>query len=249
MNNRYFIAFSYSGKAYCGWQRQPNGLSVQEVMEKCMSLKTGSKVELLAAGRTDAGVNAKCMTAHFDFEGEWDNKLNDKLNAFLPADIAILNVSRVKNEAHARFSALSRSYEYHIILEKNPFLTEFAWYIHKMPDVEAMKSALSALFRFSEFTSFSKMHSDNKTDICKILKADICLKENNLLVFSITADRFLRNMVRAITGTLVDVGLGKISPERFSEIIAAKDRSLASMSAPAQGLFFVKANYDEDVFI
>lgn len=214
-----------------------------------MSLKTGNNIELTAAGRTDTGVHALCMTAHFDHEGEWNVSLKNKLNAFLPSDISVIDVKKVKDDAHARFSAEWRSYEYLITLKKDPFMNDFAWQIHRDLDIESMKIAAKSLFDHSGFTSFSKLHSDNKTDVCRIIKAEIELKQDNLLVFTITADRFLRNMVRAITGTLADVGQGKITTERFSEIIAAKDRSLASMSAPAHGLYFVKAGYPAEVYI
>lgn len=245
MNYRYFIYFSYHGKSYCGWQRQPNGLSVQEVMEKCMTLKSGSKVELLAAGRTDAGVHALQMTAHFDSETEWTPDLVHQVNAFLPDDIAIQRVAAVRPDAHARFSALWRSYEYRITLKKNPFILDQAWHVYRDPDIEAMKKAIAVLGNYTCFTSFSKLHSDNKTDTCKIMKAEIEVRENDLLVISLKADRFLRNMVRAITGTLVDVGHRKITPGQFAEIIEKKDRSLASMTAPAHGLFFMEAGYPD----
>ena len=247
MKNRYFITFAYHGKNYCGWQKQPNGISVQEEMEKRLSMKAAHVIEMVAAGRTDAGVHAKAMTAHFDFEGELPLDFGYKMNAFLPDDISILTIFPVKAIAHARFSAISRSYEYHISIGKNPFLKDLSWHIYNSLDVEAMNKAASMLFQYNEFTSFSKLHSDNKTDICNIMKAEFEIREEGLVVFHIKADRFLRNMVRAITGTLVEVGQGKMTPEQFGEIIQKKDRSAASMSAPAHGLFFVSAEYPEDI--
>jgi tRNA pseudouridine38-40 synthase len=218
-------------------------------MEKCMSLKSGNNVELFAAGRTDAGVHAAKMTAHFDSDAEWNPKLIQQVNAFLPDDIAIHNIYSVTLQAHARFSALWRSYEYRITTKKNPFLTESAWYIHRELDIEAMKEAMSNLYNYTCFTSFSKLHSDNKTDNCKIIHAEIELRENHILVISLKADRFLRNMVRAITGTVTDVGHHKITTTQFCEIIEKRDRSLASMTAPAHGLYFMEAGYPPDIIM
>ncbi len=249
MKHRYFIYFSYNGAAYVGWQIQPNGLSVQEVMQKAFSTILRAEVEITAAGRTDSGVHARCMVAHFDVQEELSSLANfvDKLNSFLPADIAIQKIVKVKPDAHARFDAVSRRYEYHLITEKNVFLNDFVMRVFHPLDFEAMNRAADTLFDYSDFTSFSKLHTDVKTNNCKITHAKWTF-EKDRWVFSIEADRFLRNMVRAIVGTLLDVGRGKMSVEEFRQVIEVKNRCDAGASVPAKGLYLVHVAYPEELF-
>ena len=193
---RYFIELSYNGEKYHGWQNQPNAISVQEVLEKALSTLLRSKISVLGAGRTDAGVHAKQMFAHFDTEVAIDpSELTLKLNSFLPKDVAIHGIQQVKNDAHARFDATGRTYEYWIVTEKNPFHNQSAHLVYKKLDVDLMNTAAKILFEYEDFKSFSKTHTDVKTYICKLEKA-IWEQRNELLVFTIRADRFLRNISR-----------------------------------------------------
>lgn len=244
---RYFIQFAYFGKAYHGWQNQPNAITVQQVLEEGLSMLLRSKVAVVGAGRTDAGVHAKDMFAHFDFkEIESPTDLAHRLNNYLPADVAIKSIVKVSDDAHARFDALERTYEYWIVQEKNPFYIETAHYIWTSLDVEAMNKAASILMEYEDFECFSKSHTDVKTYLCK-LKNAVWEQKEDTLVFTITADRFLRNMVRAIVGTLLEVGLKKIAPEAIREIIKSKDRSRAGVSVPAKGLYLTKVLYPEKI--
>lgn len=251
MSNRYFIELSYRGTNYHGWQIQENAHSVQAELNKALSVLLKEDIITIGAGRTDTGVHAKFFVAHFDTEHTELITRSDftyHLNQILPKDISIKAIKKVKPEAHARFDATSRTYEYVICKEKDPFCLNMAWLYTGQLNVESMNLAIQHLFTYTDFTSFSKVGSDNKTSICKIISANWEEREN-LLVFTITADRFLRNMVRAIVGTLIDVGRQKISIDRFSEIIAAKDRSLAGSSAPAEGLYLTGIEYPDSTFI
>lgn len=241
---RYFLEFSYHGKNYFGYQIQPNQISVQEVLEEALSTLLQQKIKIIAAGRTDTGVHAKKMFAHFDVEEILPEKLLHQLNSFLPADIAVHKIFQVKEDFHARFDATFRTYQYHISQEKNPFTEDFSWQLWRRKlDVERMNLASKILFEYSDFTSFAKVNSDAKTNICKIYRAD-WEKQDNELTFTISADRFLRNMVRAIVGSLVDIGAGKYEPENLRQIIEGKNRSLAGTSVPAKGLVLVDVGYN-----
>ena len=241
---RYFVYLSYKGTNYHGWQIQPNSITVQEVLNKSFSTLLRENTELTGAGRTDTGVHASYYVAHFDSENEQlDNERTVyKLNSFLPKDIAISAIAKVKPEAHARFDATSRSYEYHISTKKNPFEIEFSHSLYSKLDVIKMNEAAHSLYEYSDFTSFSKLHTDSKTNICKVTNANWLL-EDGKLIFSISADRFLRNMVRAIVGTLLSVGSGRESVQGFRNIIEAQNRNIAGQSVPPQGLFLTDIKY------
>ncbi|MFK8298379.1 tRNA pseudouridine(38-40) synthase TruA [Capnocytophaga cynodegmi] len=245
---RYFIEFSYNGKNYHGWQNQPHSISVQEVMEKCLTTLLRTKIEIVGAGRTDSGVHALQMFAHFDTEKTIDNQLVYKLNSFLPKDIAVHQIHKVRDDAHARFDAIKRTYEYHISTYKDAFRYESSMYINLPLDVQKMQEVTNILFKYTDFQCFSKSNTDVRTYNCKIYQA-FWRQEGGLLIFTISADRFLRNMVRAIVGTLIDVGLNKISVIDFQNIIESKNRSKAGASVPACGLFLKKVEYSEDIFV
>ena len=241
---RYFIEFAYKGTHYHGWQYQPNAVSVQEMLNKALSVVLNAEIDAMGAGRTDTGVHATQMFAHFDIENEFEiPTIIHKLNSFLPKDIAVYNIIPVHDEAHARFDATKRTYEYHIHTTKNPFLEETSWYLHQQPNVEWMNEAAKLLFNHTDFQCFSKVNTDVNTFNCDIFEA-YWKQQDNQLVFTISADRFLRNMVRAIVGTLINVGLGKITISDFNAIIESKDRSKAGFSVPAHGLYLTKINYD-----
>lgn len=241
---RYFLKFAYKGTHYHGWQVQPNDVSVQSVMTEKISMVLRSPVELVGAGRTDAGVHARCMYAHFDIDKEIIDPplIVNKLNALLPPDIAIYDLYRVDDDLHARFSAKYRTYRYYVSTRKSPFNHEFAARFTFPLDVEKMNEAAGKLLEYTDFTSFSKLHTDAKTNDCDVSFAQ-WEKHDDCLVFTITANRFLRNMVRAVVGTLVEVGKGKLTVEHFCEIIEKKDRCAAGMSVPAQGLFLEDVGY------
>ncbi|MBR5864233.1 MAG: tRNA pseudouridine(38-40) synthase TruA [Alistipes sp.] len=249
---RYFIELSYDGAAYCGWQRQPDAPTVQQALEKALSTLLRAEIEVVGAGRTDTGVNASFYVAHFDVaEPVADAKqLVYKLNLILPHDIAVRSVKRVKDDAHARFDAREREYTYYISQRKNPFRRYSAWQYYVALDVEKMNKAAESLLVWDDFTTFAKLNSNNKTNICRVVKAEWCrdADDEDLLVFTIRADRFLRNMIRAIVGTLVDVGRGRYSVEEFERILHSCDLSLASAGAPAQGLFLSDVQYDAEVY-
>ncbi len=240
---RYFIQFSYNGKAYHGWQNQPNAITVQQVLENAFFTLLRSDVSLMGAGRTDAGVHAKQMFAHFD-----SNEINDitdliyKLNALLPNDIAVQQIISVQPKAHARFDATSRTYEYWIVQDKNPFYDDAAYYLKHPLDIIKMNQAAALLLQYEDFECFSKSNTDVHTYLCNITNAKWTM-ESELLVFTITANRFLRNMVRAIVGTLLDVGIGKRTVEDVKAIINSKDRSNAGTSVPAKGLYLTEITY------
>jgi len=240
---RYFIEFSYKGTNYHGWQYQPNAASVQETLTKALSVILKNEIELVGAGRTDSGVHAKQMFAHFDYVLEIEATfLIHKLNSFLPKDIAILNIYKVSNEAHARFDATKRTYEYHLHTQKDAFEGEDSWYYQNELNLEKMNEACKILINHTDFECFSKVNTDVKTFNCTIFEAH-WKKNDHRLVFTISADRFLRNMVRAIVGTMINIGLEKVSLHDFFQIIESKDRNKAGFSAPAQGLYLMKVEY------
>ena len=245
---RYFIEFSYNGLSYHGWQNQPNAISVQEVIEKALSTLLRDSIIVLGAGRTDTGVHAKQMYAHFDTQVTFDfQELIFRLNAFLPNDIAINNIIKVKPDAHARFDALERTYEYWMVTKKSPFLFHSAHCVLHSLDIDGMNNAAAALMEYKNFKSFSKSNTDVKTYLCDVREA-FWSGDGKKWVFKISADRFLRNMVRAIVGTLLKVGTHKINPEEIRTIIDSKDRSKAGASVPAKGLYLTKVTYPETIF-
>lgn len=246
---RYFIELSYNGRAYHGWQIQPNAITVQEVLENAISTILKQKITIVGAGRTDTGVHAKQMFAHFDYDKTiLLEDLNYKLNGFLPKDIVVKEVFRVKDNAHARFDAIRRTYDYRISTKKNAFNFDAAYSVQLPLDVKAMQEASSILLDYKDFQCFSKSHTDVKTYNCDI-KAVQLFSNGDEVVFTITADRFLRNMVRAIVGTLINVGLGRTTIEDVHTIIKSKDRGKAGFSVPAHGLYLVEVTYPEDVFL
>ncbi|MCM8569073.1 tRNA pseudouridine(38-40) synthase TruA [Gramella jeungdoensis] len=244
---RYFIELSYFGKAYHGWQNQPNSISVQEVLEENLSKVLRKSAEIVGAGRTDAGVHAKQMFAHFDHNEVLDEALlKYKLNSMLPKDIAIADIFKVREDAHARFDAISRSYEYHIVQEKDAFEQDFAWLLRQKIDLKKMNEAASILKAYTNFKCFSRSRTDVKTYNCRIEQAE-WKKEDNKLVFHITADRFLRNMVRAIVGTLIEIGQNKYPVSQMHKIIESEDRGEAGASVPAHGLYLTRIIYPENI--
>jgi len=245
---RYFIQLAYKGTRYHGWQVQENAISVQQKLNEALSVLTGESIETVGAGRTDTGVHAKNYFAHADFQMPIDIiQTIYKLNKILPEDIAIYDVLPVKPGAHARFDAISRSYEYYILRRKNPFLIQDSYYNYSNLNVNAMTSAALSLYDFTDFSSFSKSNTQVKTNDCKILAVEWEIREE-LLIFKISANRFLRNMVRAIVGTLIEVGKGNISLEEFKVIIEKKDRKLAGFSVPAAGLYLTDVTYPLEIF-
>lgn len=244
---RYFIAFAYRGTAYHGWQRQPNAISVQQQLEEALSTLLRHTVEVVAAGRTDAGVHAREMYAHMDLADEVDMEdLVSRLNAFLPADIAVRSIFPVPQLTHARFDATEREYEYWISFKKDPFLETLAYHLKQRPDIKAMEEASKYLLGSQDFKCFSRSNTDVKTYNCDLRKADWRI-EGDLAIFTITADRFLRNMVRAVVGTLLDVGRGKLSPSDVQGIIKSRDRKQAGASVPAKGLYLTRVVYPAEI--
>jgi tRNA pseudouridine38-40 synthase len=241
---RYFIKLAYNGSRYHGWQYQPNASSVQETINKAISTLLNSEISIMGAGRTDTGVHAKIMYAHFDFEPPFNKtSLVHKLNSFLPKDIVIYDIIVVEEAAHARFDALKRTYTYQINTFKDPFLQEQSWYFHQELDIDLMNEAAMLLFNHIDFQCFSKVNTDVGTFDCTIFEAN-WKQNNNRLVFTISANRFLRNMVRSIVGTLVNVGLHKITLDDFNSIIVDKNRDKAGFSVPAHGLYLTEIEYD-----
>lgn len=246
---RYFIEITYNGKNYFGWQRQPEQISVQQILEETLSTLLRSEIKIIGAGRTDTGVHAKQLFAHFDFDELGDkNEFLFRINSFLPKDISIKNIFQVKDDAHARFDAVEREYEYIISFEKDPFLQDFAYQINYKPNIDLMNEAAKTLLSHKDFQCFSRSKTDVKTYNCTIVKA-FWEAKNNRLIFTIAADRFLRNMVRAIVGTLLDVGFGKVSLEEFQKILESKSREEAGASAPAHGLYLTKVIYPKEIFL
>lgn len=244
---RYFIRLAYNGAPFCGWQIQPNGTSVQGELERAFSLILNEEIAIIGCGRTDAGVNARNFYAHFDSSQKLTREelaqLVHRINRFLPKEIVIFEIFPVHNDLHARFSATERTYKYYISRRKNPFDTQFAYPLHIPLDISLMNEAANYLLTVEDFTSFSKLHTQTHTNICNVTKA-LWHQTDNQLIFEISANRFLRNMVRAVVGTLLWVGNGKITLEQFKEIIAAKNRCKAGFSVPANALFLEDIRYN-----
>ena len=249
LKTRYFTRLSYKGTQYHGWQIQPNALTVQQVLNEDFSLLLGQKVQLTGCGRTDTGVHARIFYAHFDvnYKLAGDQDFLFRINNKLPADIAIHEILPVRADAHARFDAISRTYEYKIRRRKDVFNTDLSHYIYGEMDFESMQRASDMLKEFTDFTSFSKVDTDTKTNNCKIYQACWDITDDHL-VFRIQADRFLRNMVRAIVGTLLEVGSRRTDLVRYRHIIENRNRSDAGTSAPARGLFLADVEYPPGVF-
>jgi tRNA pseudouridine38-40 synthase len=253
---RYFIKLAYNGTHYHGWQYQPNAASVQETMNKAFSVILNSEINLMGAGRTDTGVHAKEMYAHFDLEKPFDiSNTIHKLNSFLPKDIVIYDIFPVADDAHTRFDATKRTYEYHINTFKDAFLQEQSWYFHQKLDLDLMNQAAKLLFKYTDFQCFSKVNTDVNTFDCTIFEAywtrsgteqSGAKQESGKLIFTISANRFLRNMVRSIVGTLINIGLHKITLKDFESIIESKSRDKAGFSVPAHGLYLTKIEYDSE---
>lgn len=241
---RYFIELAYNGKAFHGWQIQPDAPSVQETLEHALGTLLRAPVSVVGAGRTDTGVHASFYVAHFDWEGALfsPEQIAYKLNRILGKDIAVYRLYPVPPRMHARFSALSRTYKYYIDKTKDPFTCEYAWQAHPLPDIRRMNEACRILFEYKDFTSFAKLHSDTRTNDCTLMEA--CWEDTGKqLVFTIKANRFLRNMVRAIVGTLVEIGQGKLTPEAMRQIIESKNRCKAGSSVPGHALFLCDITY------
>lgn len=247
---RYFISLSYNGKNYVGWQVQPNGLSVQQVLQDALStILRKQQVEVVGAGRTDAGVHARKMTAHVDLNEDFNaEELTLKLNSFLPKDIVIHSINRVRDDAHARFSATARTYKYYVTTVKDVFQGDVKYRVFFTPDINKMNALCSILKEYTDFTSFSKLHTDVKTNNCHIEFAE-WEQNGNDYIFTIKADRFLRNMVRAIVGTLLEAGRGRLDERGFRRIIEAKNRQLAGSSVPGNALFLEDVSYPEDIWM
>lgn len=251
------MTLAYRGTPFHGWQSQPNAVSVQSVIEEALSTVLRRPVPVTGAGRTDSGVNARRMVAHFDFDGELPNtgRLLVALNRLCGRDIAIYSLRRVHRDAHARFDATSRTYKYFVAFEKSPFFHKLSWHCPNPLDLDSMNRAAYRLLNVRDFTSFAKLHSDAKTNICHVTRAEwqpITDPDDHHLigaVFIITADRFLRNMVRAVVGTLVEVGRGKMTIEDFVKVVDAHDRCAAGQSMPAEALYLWDVTYPEATFL
>lgn len=242
---RYFLHLAYNGAAYCGWQRQPNATGVQQVIEDALQTILRVPVSIVGAGRTDAGVHALCMYAHFDVEHTIDDseRLLRSLNHICGRDIVFYRLLPVADDAHARFDATSRSYKYFVTGRKSPFMYPYSWYSPCLLDYDKMNEAAAILSDVKDFTSFAKLHSDAKTNICDVKQAIWTQQGEHVHIFTITADRFLRNMVRAVVGTLVEVGRGKLSISGFRNIIEEKNRCAAGTSMPPHALFLWDVTY------
>ncbi len=266
---RYFLYFSYRGTEFHGWQRQPNARSVQEVLEEALMLILRIPTPIVGAGRTDTGVHAQAMIAHFDTEVPIGGNVSttnavqvspqrgtkgdlkaflQRLNGVLPASIAVSDLRPVQPNAHARFDAQMRTYEYRVTFRKDPFAPDLTTRLHTPLDFNAMNEAAKRLLVTDDFASFCKLHTDVKTTLCKVTHAE-WTQRGDTYVFTITANRFLRNMVRAIVGTLFEVGRGKMTQEQFERILQQKHRTAAGMSAPAEGLFLVEVTYPDHIFL
>lgn len=250
MSQRYFIQLRFKGTNFHGWQKQKNAQSVQEALEKAFSVLLRNPIEVTGAGRTDTGVHAQFYMAHFDSPVSISdkNKFVYQLNHLTSDDISILKIIDVIPEAHARFDAKSRTYEYRINFEKDPFENEFSLFVHQNLDLSLLNVSCKILLENNDFTSFCKLHSDNKTNICKLIEAK-WIVEGNKMIFKIKSDRFLRNMVRAIVGTVIKIGEGKLGIDEFKTIIASKNRQLAGNSAPPHGLHLTDIEYPLHIFI
>ena len=247
---RYFADIEFDGTAYSGWQIQPQSPSVQQTLEEALHLFLREEVSVTGAGRTDAGVHAAQMVAHFDLDEPQDCAwMQNKLNGILPTDIAVHRIYPVKPDAHARFDAVARTYKYYVTLNKSAFHRNYSWFLPNEPDFELMNQAAGLLLKTVDFTSFSKLHTDTKTNDCHVTAAEWEKLPDGRWVFTITADRFLRNMVRAIVGTLMEVGRHRMTVSEFQEVIDRKDRCSAGDSAPAQGLFLYRIDYPDDIYL
>mgnify|MGYP002013474219 CR=1 FL=1 len=247
---RYFIELSYNGSAYHGWQRQPNAITIQQVLEEALSRLARNKITLLGAGRTDTGVHALQMFAHFDVSHKIANtkELIFHLNGFLKDDISVKGIRQVKPQANARFDATARYYEYHISTAKDPFHSQFHYYLKNQPDIDMMNEAAKSLLLHKDFKCFSKTNTDVKTFLCEIKKA-VWKQEGSSLIFYISSNRFLRNMVRSIVGTLLEVGYKKRKVEDIDDLIRSKDRRQAGFSVPAHGLYLSRIEYPQNIYI
>ncbi len=244
---RYFLEISYNGSTFHGWQIQPNAITVQETIENALQTLLKEEIKIVGAGRTDTGVHAKHMCAHFDYKNKFElDDLKDNLNSFLNQEICIKDLYNVSDDAHARFSAISREYEYYISLKKDVFSYETSYFIQQDLNINKMKQAISIIKEYEDFEAFSKSNTDVKTYLCDIMSFSL-IEDNNLLIFKIKANRFLRNMVRAIVGTVLEVGLGKITPGEVHNIIQSKDRSQAGPSMPAHALFLTNIEYPNNI--
>ncbi len=247
---RYFLELQYMGSNYCGWQRQTNQPSVQQRLEQTLSTYFRTPIEVVGAGRTDTGVHASYYVAHFDLAEEVidPSQAIYKLNRMLPDDVAIRSMTAVPATAHARFDALEREYRYYIEPQKNPFTRSLAWHYAVDLDLDAMNRAAAVLLEECDFTSFAKLNSNNKTNLCCVVKAEWEVLGDGKLCFTIRANRFLRNMVRAIVGTLIDVGRGRYTVDQFVEIVRSRDLSRSSGGAPAEGLYLTDVRYPQEIF-
>ncbi|WP_295937500.1 tRNA pseudouridine(38-40) synthase TruA [uncultured Alistipes sp.] len=247
---RYFLELRYLGAAYYGWQRQPDLPSVQQTLEQALSILLREQIGVTGAGRTDTGVNSSYYVAHFDCAAPVEDPVQAvyKLNYLLPDDIAVGSMTPVTDDLHARFAAREREYRYYIEPQKNPFTRHISWQYYVPLDVERMNEAAATLLEYDDFTSFAKLNSNNKTNICRIMHAAWTVDRSGVLCFTIRADRFLRNMVRALVGTLVDVGRGRYSSAQFRGIVESRDLSRSSGGAPAQGLFLSDVVYPQEAF-
>ena len=244
MMNRYFVEFAYDGTDYHGWQIQPNGNSVQEELQKALSMILRQSISVVGAGRTDTGVHARRMMAHFEVANNLDcTQLTYKLNRLLPRDISVYSVYPVAADMHARFSATLRTYHYYIHTRKNPFLRKYSCEMHYDLDFNLMNEAASRLLRVKDFGSFCKAHSDNKTNLCDVTEAVWVQDADDSWHFRISANRFLRNMVRAVVGTLIEVGRHRLTLEQFDEVVASGNRSSAGESMPGNALFLEDVKY------
>lgn len=244
---RYFVHLSYLGTNFHGWQIQPNAATVQEELNRAFSVIFNEEISVVGAGRTDTGVHAKEMWAHFDTTKPLPENLLHRVNSFVGKEIAVYELLEVGDEAHARFDAIERSYEYHFTSVKSPFKQDLAWYFPWPIDIGKMQKATEALLQFEDFTCFSKSNTQTLTNLCTIKEARFEIMDD-VFVFHITANRFLRNMVRAIVGTLVEIGQGKREVGDMQKIIEAKDRRLAGESAPAHGLYLTRVTYPKQIF-
>jgi tRNA pseudouridine38-40 synthase len=244
---RYFIEFSYNGTAYNGWQRQNNALGVQQVLEEAMSKLFRKPVELTGSSRTDTGVHAEQQFAHFDCdEIPRPDLFVYSINGMIPFDIAVKRVFRVDGELNSRFAATHRCYEYRITKRKNPFLVNQVHMLRADMDLDLMNQAAGILMQYDDFESFSKIHTNVNNFRCNIMEA-IWFERGDLLIFKVKANRFLRGMVRALVGTMLNVGTGKTSLKEFEEIILAKNRKNAGAQAPAAGLFLIEVGYPDEI--
>jgi tRNA pseudouridine38-40 synthase len=245
---RYFIELTYDGTSFVGWQRQPNGKSVQSCLEEALETLLQRPIAVVGAGRTDAGVHARQLFAHADLDDSINQNLKFRLNKLLPTAIAVKNILPVTDDAHARFDATARRYSYQITTQKNPFLENQAYYFSKSLDLERMNQAASMIVDHDDFKCFSKSKTDVKTYLCDVQLA-YWEQHGDHLMFCIQANRFLRNMVRAIVGTLIELGLHKMSLSDFKSILQSRDRSKAGYSVPAHGLYLESVSYPKHIFV